>query len=104
MHVFLCVEARLGHKARARPTRRAPPRPRQPHYCGPAGPPASTTTIMIAFVALFTMSTADSGLRDHPVAAVLPPRYLDGGAWTASTLPPPSSDGGSFSDGGGAGD
>ena len=50
---------------------------------------------MIAFVALFTMSTADSGLRDHPVAAVLPPRYLDGGAWTASTLPPPSSDGGS---------
>ena len=31
-------------------------------------------------------------LRDHPIAASAAPVYLDGAAWTASTLPPPGAD------------
>jgi hypothetical protein len=40
------------------------------------------------------LAMADSGLRDHPVAAAAAaPHYLDGAAWTASTCPPPGSPG-----------
>jgi hypothetical protein len=40
--------------------------------------------------ALLAVAAADMSLRDHPIATSTATTYLDGDAWTASTLLPPN--------------
>ena len=53
---------------------------------------ASRPEHMLRAVLLALAVTAEAdfvSLRDHPIATAAAPTYLDGDAWTASTVPPP---------------
>ena len=53
----------------------------------PSSPPFTVIT-MVAMIALMAVAAAESSLLDHPIAASMPPVYLDGITWTVSTKPP----------------
>ena len=54
--------------------------------------PRSKSMLRVVLLAVVAVVDADISLRDHPIASGTAPVYLDGNAWTASTLPPPHAD------------